>query len=121
MLHGATPAETCFAAPLHMFQLKVSTCNSGFRDNLLVVCVVKALSYQISRPAFTKIGKKLFKSLVRFLQKKVFIIFSCESIPSSDSIQYWLVFCNLYILFGGVLIETGKNYYQNCINKQETA
>ena len=26
MSHGATPDETYFAAPLHMFQLKVSTC-----------------------------------------------------------------------------------------------
>jgi len=31
MLHGATPAEICFASSLHMhkFQLKVSTCNNG--------------------------------------------------------------------------------------------
>ena len=27
MLNGATPAETCFTAPLRKFRLKVSTCN----------------------------------------------------------------------------------------------
>ena len=30
MLQGATSAETCFAVA-HKFQLKVSTCNGGFR------------------------------------------------------------------------------------------
>ena len=33
LLHGATPAETCFATPLRtsFTELKVSTCNNSFR------------------------------------------------------------------------------------------
>ena len=42
ILHGATPAETCFAAPLHVSQghLRVSTCNSSFIYEIALLCHV---------------------------------------------------------------------------------
>ena len=41
MLHGATPAKTYFAAPLHiyMFQLKVSTCAFKKKADFFVTVV----------------------------------------------------------------------------------